>query len=282
MRLSVLMPAHNASRTIFAALSSALLSLPRKSEILVFFDGEMLISKWTNLLLRSKRVRVIRSKTRVGLVSALNRLVSEASGEFVARMDADDIALPFRYVLGLRSVSTGKADVAFTQSILFFPKIPFLFIPQVPFALNQDQANWHLLVRNPFVHSGLVTRRKLLQEVGGYRECVAEDLDLWLRIAASGKTIVRLPWYGLLYRVHSSQISGSRDFEERVNSDPKVSESYWLLAKHLGLANGCSEIHSLSLLAREKLLATSQFFRFQEKYLRALLDSVSKFISNFR
>lgn len=282
VRLSVLIPAHNASRTIFAALSSSLLSLPRNSEILVFFDGEMHTSWWTNLLLRSKRIRAIRSKTRVGLVSALNRLVSEANGEFVARMDADDIALPFRYVLGLRSVSTGKADAAFTQSILFFPKIPFLFIPQVLFALNKDQANWHLLVANPFVHPALVTRKKLLQEVGGYRECVAEDLDLWLRIAASGKTIIRHPWYGVLYRVHHSQISASMDFEERVNSDPKVSESYWLLAEHLGLANGRSEIHSLSLLAREKLLTSSQCFRLQEKYLRPLLDSVSKFIRKSR
>lgn len=161
----MLIPAHNASRTIFAALSSALLSLPRKSEILVFFDGEMLISKWTNLLLRSKRIRVFRSKTRVGLVTALNRLVSEANGEFVARMDADDIALPFRYVLGSRSVSTGKADAAFTQSILFFSKIPFLFIPQVPFALNKEQANWHLLVANPFVHPALVRRKNFCKKL---------------------------------------------------------------------------------------------------------------------
>jgi len=282
VRLSVLMPAHNAKKTIFAALSTTLLTLPRNSEIIVFFDGEAVNSRLTNLLLRSKRIRVIRSKTRVGLVSALNRLVSEADGEFVARMDADDIALPFRYFFGLRSIVAGKADVAFTQSILFFPRIPFLLIPQVPFALNQDQANWHLLVSNPFVHPGLITRKEVLLEVGGYRECVAEDLDLWLRIAASGRSLVRLPWYGLLYRVHSSQISASRNFEERVNSDPRVSESYFLLARHLGIESENSVIAPLSLVAREKLLASSRAFRFQEKFLRTLLDSLTNLMRYLR
>lgn len=275
VKLSILMPAHNATRTISAALLSTYVFMPLKSELVVYLDGPGTLSPWLRLLEKSKRVRVLEGEVRLGLPAALNLLLMEARGEYIARMDADDLALPMRYGAGLRRISREKADVVFSQSILFGGKSPLCLVPQVPFSLNADQANLHLVVSNPFVHPSMIAAKNTILQGGGYRECVAEDLDLWLRLAASGRKLIRLPRYSLLYRVHDNQITADPKYNARVLQDTSIRESLGSLLAFIGLNPDLESFSATQVEASELLSKKSWQYRVQERYLRKLLDRVS-------
>ncbi len=274
VKLSILMPAYNATRTINAALLSTYLTMPLNSELIVYLDGPGTTSPLLRILKKSKRVRILEGESRVGLPRALNFLVQEARGQYIARMDADDIALPMRYLIGLRKLSRQKADVAFSQAIVFGGKFPFSLVPQIPFRLTAEQANLHLVISNPFVHPSMIAARSLILSCGGYRECVAEDLDLWLRLAASGKRLVRIPQYGVLYRLHGNQITADPNYEAIAQEDPRIRESLVCLLAHLGLNTDLNSFVATQNEVAELLARKSWHYRVQEQYFRPLLNIV--------
>src|SRR5262249_45977834 len=97
--ISVCMPVHNAERFVGEAVESILGQTLRDFEFLIIDDGSTDGS--TRILrdsaARDPRIRLTCRSNR-GLVATLNELVDQARGEFIARMDADDIALPDRFL----------------------------------------------------------------------------------------------------------------------------------------------------------------------------------------
>src|SRR4051812_4814918 len=95
--ISVLMPVYNAERYVAEAIESILAQSPGDFEFIIIDDG----SKDGSLAIleryaaRDPRIRLV-SRPNTGIVKALNQGLEMASGELVARMDADDIALPGR------------------------------------------------------------------------------------------------------------------------------------------------------------------------------------------
>lgn len=220
-RLSVLMPAYNASQTIGIALISALLTLPRDAELIIWLDGPSTKSRLLDFLSKDKRIRLVGGPTRVGLVRALNGLLREARGDIVARLDADDLALPFRYKKPMRLISRNEADVVFANAILVNTSAAS-FLPQPPIGFNPAQSRLGLMASNPFVHGTLVARKSVIENLGGYRESTAEDYDLWLRMAVQGIRIRRLVRHTLIYRVHNNQVTSDPSFSSRLELDELI------------------------------------------------------------
>jgi len=220
-RLSVLMPAYNASQTIAIALISALLTLPRDAELIIWLDGPSTKSRLLDILSKDKRIRLVGSPTRVGLVSALNGLLREARGDIIARLDADDLALPFRYKKPMRLISRNEADVVFANAILVNTSAASL-LPQPPIGFSPEQSRLGLMASNPFVHGTLVARKSVIENLGGYRESTAEDYDLWLRMATQGVRIRRLARHTLIYRLHNNQVTSDPNFSSRLESDELI------------------------------------------------------------
>jgi len=96
--VSVVLPCHEAEETLAAALDSLLGQTHRELEVLAIDDGS---ADATPRILaeraaRDERVRILRNAENLGVIRTLNRGVAEARGEIVARMDADDVAMPRR------------------------------------------------------------------------------------------------------------------------------------------------------------------------------------------
>jgi hypothetical protein len=198
--------------------------------------------------------------------------LEEARGAFIARLDADDIPIPFRYVKAIKLIERGRADLVFSNSILFRMKrgLPIV-VPQFPFALSAKESPLVLLDTNPFVHSTLIAKKSVLVDEGGYREAVAEDYDLWLRLAAKGKMLIKLHRFTLLYRVHASQMTSQTGFDASISTCPKISES----RKHLrSTLSQTLELPNNELGTRDfvkvSLMETNGMYRFQEMYLSRL------------
>jgi glycosyltransferase involved in cell wall biosynthesis len=212
--VSVIMPAHNAAKTIRKAIQSTLIALPRNSELLVFIDGcsdetERIVAGFED-----PRIKVIVSEVNVGVAAALNTMIQSAVGEFIARMDADDICLPYRFRLQLREIRKRKSDFVFSNAILFGRSLtPLGVLPQFPFRLTGESVKFALVFGNPFVHPTMLARASALERLGGYRKLPAEDYDLWIRASKEGLRMSRTNAYGILYRVHSSQLTQQKSWQ---------------------------------------------------------------------
>lgn len=214
-KLSILLPARNAAATIDQAVTSAVRAMPRDAELVVLDDGSTdgTADEATAAAERAgqaERMRVIRHEGSGGVSRALNLLLEATDSTLVARMDADDRCLPWRFTHSLRALNAGD-DMVFTQIIEARGK---RLSPQPPIGIAPEVFGLHLLLTNPVSHPTMLARRELLTELGGYRHVPAEDYDLWMRAVLAGARIRRLPLWGLLYRMHDTQITASAQWRQ--------------------------------------------------------------------
>ncbi len=109
--ISVILPAYNAERTIEAAVGSILRQTHTQLELLVVDDGST--DSTVELLRRfdDDRLSIIEGGGNQGLPKRLNQLLGLARGDFVARMDADDVAFPRRFEVQLEALERRHLDI---------------------------------------------------------------------------------------------------------------------------------------------------------------------------
>lgn len=219
MLLSVIMPVHKARATVHSSVRSTLIAMPKASELILLVEGADAI-EYDFESIRDSRLKVFRRDSAVGISSALNFLLEKAQGELVARMDADDICLPWRFHHQIRKINRYQSDFLFSNAILFGRQVkPLGFIPQPPISLSVDESKIALALANPFVHPTMLARRRTLLEMNGYSSSVAEDHELWLRSALSEKTFARSAAWVVLYRIHKGQLTQQAMIQQRIKTD---------------------------------------------------------------
>lgn len=200
------MPVHNGERFLGEALDSIFAQTFRDFELVVVDDGS---SDETPAIIadyaaRDSRLRPIRQEPS-GLTSSLNRGWRSAAGEYVARMDADDVALPDRFEQQVEFLDAHpEVAVVGTAAIAIGPdgeEVSAVHYPEDDAAIRRELWRYNCLV-----HSSVMMRRSALEEVDGYRLDQAEDYDLWLRIAER-HALANLPQRLLRYRYHAGQFS---------------------------------------------------------------------------
>lgn len=248
--LSVLMPARNAARTINSAVRSALLAMPKDSELVVLLDSCTDSTAEVVSRIRDSRLRVVESAEPLGIVQGRNRLLNLAKSETVAVLDADDICLPWRFRLEKAAIDRGYSMVCSTAIIFGKALRPFPVLPQVPLGLKNDEFKLMLTLSNPVVHSTVMMRRSLVADVGDYLNVLpGEDYSLWLRLAASSNRIRRLAVPTVLYRFHQSQITAKFGSNEIQRADTILEGEIRNLCRKFGFSD-IREIRSQKLYKR--------------------------------
>ncbi|WP_372512437.1 glycosyltransferase family 2 protein [Gordonia aquimaris] len=234
-RLSVIMPAHNAERTIHSAVSSTLYALPRDSELVVGLDGSTDGSLEILGSTKDPRLRILESSTKLGVASTLNRLLDATDSKVVARMDADDVSLPWRFRQQERAYVPGTIQFGNVAHFGDGFRVPR---PVAPLPIRPHVSVGLLLFENPFAHPTMFANREVIARLGSYREVPAQDYDLWMRAATSRVAMSRAALPVVAYRHHDSQITGSSA------SDRRKAESVALAKAHRDL---CDAIIGVSL-----------------------------------
>ena len=203
-RVSVVMPVFNGERYLRAAIDSVLAQTERDFELIVIDDGSTDATASIVRGIADPRIRLIPNERNLGLVRSLNRGVAAARGEFVARLDADDLAMPERFARQVAFLDENP-DVALLGSwyVEISPAGEPLARRRLPTA--HWDLRWHLCITCPFVHSAVMWRREpVAREVGQYDErlVLGEDYDLWRRIGERFR-LATLPSYLVQYRLHS-------------------------------------------------------------------------------
>jgi glycosyltransferase involved in cell wall biosynthesis len=198
------MPVHNAMPHVDEAVRSILEQTRGDFEFIIFDDGSTdgsteCLRDWAQ---RDSRIRLTESKTNLGPVGSSKAVVELASGEIIARMDADDISHPRRFERQLQ-VLRERPDVGLVACVCDVIGASGEVV-RGPDVWRLSRRSWFA----PFAHGSAMFRREVFEAVGGYREACAfwEDQDLFVRMLAfSGSKVVTLP--ETLYRVRYSRVS---------------------------------------------------------------------------
>jgi glycosyltransferase involved in cell wall biosynthesis len=184
--VSIIMPVKNEEKYIFGSVQSVLLQTYKNFELIIIDDGS--IDKTVNIIesLKDERIKLYKKENN-GLVEQLNFGIMVAKGEFIARMDADDLVNPEKLEMQLNFllsnndihlVGTNFQFIDSNNDILMEKKLPE-FHKDIEFMM-------------PFIdsvlHSSILTYKNVLVDSGRYNKeyYCAEDDELFLRLLSLG------------------------------------------------------------------------------------------------
>ena len=203
------MPAYNAGKYIAESIQSVIDQTYSDWELLIVNDGSTDDTARVVRRFDDPRIRLIENHTNLGLIKTLNRGLDEAAGEWVARLDSDDIAMPKRLELQMAFLREnphyvmvgGRSNIIDEGSNLKKSGEDEFII------CDSDALRWAHLFYNPFRHSAVTFRRDVVEALGGYPEDAKnlEDFALWSGVVAGYKT-ANLQEIICEYRVHSASV----------------------------------------------------------------------------
>lgn len=206
IRVSVLIPCHSLKYLDDAIRSIAAQSMPSSDfEVILIADRIKTIDVGALLKTSISNYRVYESG-KPGIVNALNLGLSKSKSSYVARMDEDDIMEPNRLTQQCDYLDINSDCVAVGGQLKLINE-QGESIGVSRFSEKVAHQN-ELLRRSPIAHPAAMFRRDKVNEIGGYRENLPEDWDLWTRLWQQGK-IANLADYVLRYRIHENQLSRS-------------------------------------------------------------------------
>ena len=210
--ISVVLPVYNAEAYVREAVESILAQSFADFELIIINDGS---TDGSGSILRELAARdariVLVERPNDGLVSALNEGIERARADLVARMDADDVAMPERFALQHARMIQEPELAILGSFIRVMDKAGNIIClgeyPLTPKATARDLGRGNGVC--PVAHPAVMMRRNAVLKAGGYRKafCHAEDYDLWLRMSDLGYAFANLPQLLLNYRVHSANVS---------------------------------------------------------------------------
>lgn len=197
--VSVIIPSCNDGKYLEKAINSMLAQTYSDIEIIVVDSSDDSIT--LNVLEKYEKQIKCFHEPRRGIAAALNLGLSKASGDYVARMDADDISLPQRIFMQIDFLEKNRdIDVLGTQGdIIDQDGVIIGYIEPGYYIDSEIKSN--LIFENCMVHPSIMMRGELIKEGWRYDEnCYVEDLRLWMQMAAKGVKFANLREHLVLYR----------------------------------------------------------------------------------
>jgi len=216
-RVAVVLPVRDGEKYLSAAVESVLGQTFGDFELVVVDDGSTDRTMEILAGFSDTRLRVIRLAGKLGLVAALNRGILDAGGEFVARMDADDVCHPRRFEKQVDFLEAHSGVSACgTWFRTFGARKSKVRTPLAP-----EHIRARLFFGWAVGHPTLMIRRAFLQSNGLYFDeefTNCEDYDLMVRAAQLGQ-IETIPEFLLAYRLHDGQVSASHQGDMAEKAD---------------------------------------------------------------
>ena len=207
--ISVIMPVYNGEKFLREAIDSILTQSFKDFELIIINDGSKDNSKLIIDSFDDERIIYVEQENK-GLATALNHGISYSKGEFIARMDADDISMPYRLM----------------KQYLFFRSHPQISVVSGSFSYIDNNGSYlgrSFAITNPFLvkktllnsgciicHPSVMMRRKDFYSVNGYLEIMGNrftDYHLWVKFIKNGFKIQNMSEILIKYRIIDTAIS---------------------------------------------------------------------------
>lgn len=204
LKITVLMPVYNSRKHIDEAVNSILMQTYKDFEFLIIddcsSDGTLEYLK----KLEDPRIRLVTHSKNMGLVYSLNEGLNLANGEYIARMDGDDISATHRFERQLLYMEQNPEVGVLGTCMTYIHNGQHIPKPIV----HEEIFCWQLFYCS-LTHPTVFMRKSVLKEHEVRYEpdyLHAEDYEIWNRLAEVTR-LANLPEYLFSYRVHESQVS---------------------------------------------------------------------------
>ncbi|MCK8502543.1 glycosyltransferase [Myxococcus fulvus] len=237
--VTVLLPARNAEATVARAARSLLDGTLQDLRLLAIDDGSTDATRAVleALAARDSRVEVLTGQGR-GLVSALHLGLRQATSPYVARMDADDEALPRRLEASLHALEADPGLAGVGTAVELFrddqPVSPSLqsYARWINSLTSPEQLFHARFIESPLCHPSVCLRREALTSTGAWRDGdFPEDYALWLELLEQGHALKNLPEVLLRWRDSPARLT---------RTDPRygLERLMWTKARYLVARRG--------------------------------------------
>lgn len=219
-KISILMGIYNCAPTLPEAIDSILAQTYPNWQLILCDDGS---TDDTYAVAESYRqqypqkIVLLKNEKNMGLNFTLNHCLEAADGEYIARMDGDDISLPDRFEKELAALEADPTLAVVSTSMIYFDdEGDFVSSASVCEYPTKD-----MLVHGPVhCHAPCMVRTEVMRSVGGYsvdkKLLRVEDWHLWLKMYSAGHHGRNLsePLYKMRDDRHAA---GRRKFKYRLN-----------------------------------------------------------------
>ena len=208
-KVSVILPAYNAEDYLYSAIASILVQSYNFFELIIINDGS---TDSTDQIVRSfkdERIRYFNQSHNSGLIHSLNFGIEKAQGDFIARMDADDIAHPDRLLIQVNFLNhLGKPAIVGSNMVLINSKNKVIKVPR-RMNFSSEENSWVKIRKCPIHHPTVMMSKEVAHSRKPFyasEDKYAEDYGAWLRVEGQFP-IYNLKSYLLFYRIHETNLS---------------------------------------------------------------------------
>jgi glycosyltransferase involved in cell wall biosynthesis len=209
--VTVLMPVYNGEKYLKEAIESILAQTYSNFEFLIINDGSIDASEEIILSYNDQRIRYIKNERNLKLIATLNKGLELSKGEFIVRLDADDIAREDRIEKQLNFLMSHE-DYGLVGSwckVINSDK-------KITYHVDHEDLIFAMALYCPFIHPSIMIRKSILIENQlkfSENFLHAEDYELWSRIILITK-VANIPDFFTFYREHEAQISTRFETEQ--------------------------------------------------------------------
>lgn len=220
--VSIIMSCYNEEiEWINQCIQSLLNQTYKNLEIVIVNDNpkNIEISKVLNCYLNlDSRIKVIINPNNLGLVKSLNEAIMESNGEYIARIDSDDISELSRIETQVNYLINNK-DVDFVMSHANIINESGFKVGEYTVTPNKMKDIKLLLkYKNVSIHPTWMFRRKILIKLKGYNEIAyVEDYEFLCRAILEGYNIESIPLKLIDYRIRSTSVCNSNRIQQQIN-----------------------------------------------------------------
>lgn len=212
--ISIILPTYNADKYLKSCIESIINQTYTNFELIIINDGSKDDTDNVVNYYSDTRIRYLKNEINIGLIKTLNKGIDCAKGEYIARMDADDIAIsnwlenaiqgfldaPYASVVNQR-------DYEMSDDGITYWKRPFFIY------LNNECLRYTQLFTTQILHPGIVVRGDVLRKYR-YRDVPEalhrEDFDLWRRLVKDSHYIKVLNSYAVFHRLAPQSITATQ------------------------------------------------------------------------
>lgn len=218
-QISVIMPVYNENLIdIDMAIESILNQTFSSFELIIIDDSpsrddlkELLVQK----MAKDRRVHIFINEKNIGLTESLNKAVSIATGQYIARMDADDISLPERLYKQLDYLTKHKLDLV-GCNVVNIDQIGNTIPVETFFPEKHDDIVEFLRIASPMPHPTWFGKKDVFKDNKYIDYLACEDYELLTRIVIKGYRLGNIVEPLLKYRNNPSSISNSKKSIQKV------------------------------------------------------------------
>lgn len=177
--ISVITSVKNGEKYIQRCINSIIEQTFENFEFLIIDDGSD-DNTW-DILKKNKdrRIKLFKNRKSIGLTKSLNYLIKISSGDFIARIDADDVSRQSRFKNQIEFLKNSSFCCAASGCLILDGegKEKYQLCP----ATNYKKLKWNLIFRNNIRHSSVMWKREVEQEYDSNFIC-AQDYEMWCRM----------------------------------------------------------------------------------------------------